>query len=233
MRAVLCYSLGMVSTYAVLTGDIISSRTLKQEEKAQIVKQIQQTHSNLPDFFQLRETSGLSMFRGDGWQFALLPAHQALRVAVYVRCTLKGMNITHADSRIGIGIGPISTLTVGESGTGDGPAFQLSGKALDELKRSKGFKIQLDSSNEIGKTALAAIATAVNHLILRLTISQAKAVCGALRGWNHQQIADSWEPRPVTRQSITKHLKSAGWDVLEQQIQSFEHIISTLTGESL
>ncbi len=219
----------MSSIYAVLTGDIISSSTLPHKGKTEIMKRVQHIHSELLGVFQLRKISRISIFRGDGWQSAFSPAHKALRVAVYIRCCLKEVDNMKADSRIGIGIGPVTVLPSKKIETGDGTAFTLSGNSLDSLKKGKGIGIQIDSTNEIAKVALNAIVVAAGNLVQGFTNSQATAVRRALKGWNHQKIADAWKEHPVSRQSVTKHLKSAGWNVLEEQIQAFEKIVSTLT----
>lgn len=219
----------MSSIYAVLTGDIISSSTLSHKGKTVIVERIRNTHSELVEIFQLQEISRISIYRGDGWQSAFSPAYKALRVAVYIRCCLKGLDNLKADSRIGIGVGPVIALSSEKIETGDGAAFTLSGNSLDGLKKEKEIGIQIDSPNEIGKIALNATVVAANHLVRGFTSSQATAVGHALKGWSHQKIADVWKGRTISRQSVTKHLKSAGWDVLEEQIRAFEKIVSMLT----
>jgi len=191
---------------------------------------IRDAHLELTDTFQLGKILNINIFRGDSWQSVLSLPSRALRAAVYIRCRLKEMGLKGRDSRIGIGIGPVSVLPSEEIETGDGIAFVLSGNCLDNLGKRAGIGIQIYPSHEIFQVALNAIVVSTDYLVRELTDKQSIAVGHALKGWSHQKIAEAWKEKPISRQSVTKHLKAAGWSILEEQIQAFERIVSMLIG---
>jgi len=115
---------------AVLTGDIVSSRTLdlKKIKWSKRLKQIIEKESGL------RKTPRWDVFRGDGFQVELDDPSQALRLAILIRAGLRSMSPeTKIDARIGIGIGEkgYTGKSVNES---TGAAYLQSGALLDSLK---------------------------------------------------------------------------------------------------
>jgi hypothetical protein len=78
----------------------------------------------------------LARFRGDGWQWVAPEPRLAMRAALVIRASLRAEGRAF-DTRISIGIGPGSLPSYGELAAASGPAFQLSGRGLDEMGRSR------------------------------------------------------------------------------------------------
>lgn len=109
---------------AVITGDIINSRTLPEDW-------IDTLKSALESLFGKK--TKWEIFRGDSFQVEL-NAQNALLNAIYIKACIK--TIKKADVRIGIGIGKksVDSERVTEA---NGQAFINSGAAFDTLKASK------------------------------------------------------------------------------------------------
>jgi hypothetical protein len=71
----------------------------------------------------------------------------------------------------------------------------------------------------------------VDHLLHHWTAAQALAVFGRLRAFGtdvdvtQAQIAAEWEPEPITRQSVNRHLKRAHWPRLKRTLHRCEEVL--------
>ena len=130
-----------VETFAVLTGDIIKSSKLTGERRQKTLTAIEQLAEESAKLHQDLKLTGPEIFRGDSWQLLLSPPHHALRVACFIRAGLRSRGL--ADTRIGIGLGGVE-MHDGRLGQSDGVAFRLSGRALDELKKSETLACHFD-----------------------------------------------------------------------------------------
>ena len=109
---------------AVITGDIINSRTLP-------TNWIDTLKSALGYVFD--KNSKWEIFRGDSFQIELNAA-DALLNAIYMKACIR--TLKHADVRMGIGIGKKS-ITSDKVTEANGEAFINSGAAFDSLKVDK------------------------------------------------------------------------------------------------
>jgi predicted XRE-type DNA-binding protein len=109
---------------AVITGDIINSRTLPE----QWIATLKETLSTLPE-----PKSKWDIFRGDSFQVELA-APDALLNTIYIKAAIK--TLKQADVRMAIGLGEksIDAVNVAEA---NGEAFINSGEAFDTLKQNK------------------------------------------------------------------------------------------------
>ena len=117
--------------YAVLTGDIVGSRRLTTDEwqsLAQVIDRLSVDLSHWPEV-----PLPLARFRGDGWQLLVSDPRQALRVALYIRATLRAeVDARQLDTRVAIGVGRIDPLPGARVSEGTGPAYWRSGTAEDK-----------------------------------------------------------------------------------------------------
>lgn len=109
---------------AVITGDIINSRTLP-------VAWMDTLKNALDGFFDGQPK--WEIFRGDSFQVEINAA-DALLNAIYIKACIK--TLKKADVRIGIGIGSKSTHATRVT-EANGQAFINSGSAFDTLKLNK------------------------------------------------------------------------------------------------
>lgn len=200
---------------AVISADIIGSGSLKSAKRTKL--------QNLIELF-LSEKSKLysdmkfEQFRGDSLQGILTSnKKQALRIALGLICVLKASSF---GIRTGIGTGEISY-----SGkniiTSDGTAFQLSGPALDDLKKKNDLiavKFDLKELNDQWDP----INSSLNFLLKRLSKLQAEAVYLALNDLKQDQIAERLK---ISQPSVHQRLKSAGADVIYSILNRFETVV--------
>ena len=109
---------------AILTGDIINSRSLSAKTWLTVLK---------AGLKHIGEEKNWEIFRGDSFQMQTSPS-EALLNSIYIKACVK--TIKGVDVRIGIGIGEkkFSAKKITES---NGEAFILSGEKLDELKKER------------------------------------------------------------------------------------------------
>ncbi len=134
---------------AVLTGDIVKSRTIKGEEIEKVINSLKETFHKLNKNI-LFDKASFQIFRGDSFQAIIPDPELALKAAIIIRAHLrtfessysfaggkklnKPINYAYTDARIAIGIGKVTYLgnKVSES---QGEAFQKSGYLLDKIKK--------------------------------------------------------------------------------------------------
>ncbi len=119
---------------AVITGDIISSRKIVNQEKwLSPLKDLLESWGETPKDWILN--------RGDFFQVEVKDIHEALNKALQIKALIKsvepndeGRRISTIDVRLAIGIGEktYSGISVSES---NGPAFINSGEKFDTLKK--------------------------------------------------------------------------------------------------
>lgn len=211
-------------TYAVLTGDLVRSSRLAGGELERAGGALEEAVAELAvapwagDGLMVGE---LDRFRGDAWQLLLADPGQALRAAVFLRVSLLVQGL--ADTRVAIGIGPVETIARERISLSGGPAFELSGTALDAM--GPRFRLALAAAPEIGLPG--PWAQAVVHL------------CDSVMGqWQGRQIETArlallhpeasheelgaWLEPAVTQQAVSKSLHSAGWHGLAEALALFE-----------
>lgn len=184
----------------------------------------------------------LSFFGGDGWQCYVHHPASALVVALLMRASLR--YALGADTRIALTLGPVRRVrgaNVGESG---GAAFVRSGRELKTMKRGQrfDFSVDLDADAPLGgyallgqdalEEALTMTAQLTDYVAADWTQAQAQAVSLRLvhPGAVITQLAERWKPKPITKQGLSRHLKAAGWNVLEAALQSYR-LQATLTAD--
>jgi hypothetical protein len=112
---------------SVITGDIINSRQLKNQEQWMIpLKKLFNEQGKTPKVWEI--------YRGDSFQLEVHKPEEALLLAIRIKASVKC--IKNLDVRIGIGIGSkdYTASTISES---NGEAFIHSGEKLESLKKEK------------------------------------------------------------------------------------------------
>lgn len=109
---------------AIITGDIIRSRTSDTSEWLPKLKSVLRNYGSDPHTWQI--------YRGDSFQIRMSP-EQALTAAIILKATIR--TIPDLDVRIGIGIGP--ELYEGDKVTeSNGAAYVHSGEAYEALRKN-------------------------------------------------------------------------------------------------
>lgn len=120
---------------AIITGDIINSRTIAVEQWLPVLEDVLGK-------FGIREKNW-EVFRGDSFQLEVAPEN-VVKTAIYLKTAIKAIGL---DLRIGIGIGNKNFVgdTIKES---NGEAFILAGEAFEALKkRTLSIKTRSEKTN--------------------------------------------------------------------------------------
>ncbi|MFZ7128459.1 MAG: hypothetical protein ACOWWM_20080 [Desulfobacterales bacterium] len=220
----------MVSTariHAVLTGDVVDSSRLELDQRAYLATRFDTLSAPiLKAFGEDILPLGMETIRGDGFQALLGRPEMALRISIFVRASLRAdARSGHADVRIAVGIGTVEFIGSRVS-EGLGPAYELSGKRLDQMKRGErlGIESELPGFDVENWDVIAAL---IDVLAASWTPKQAHAVELALQGMTQEAIARTWEV-PIKQQTVGNHLKRAGWGAIRQALERFEYSVIKL-----
>lgn len=174
---------------AVLTGDLVKSRTIKDGDIETVINSLKETFIEINRKI-LSDRASFQIFRGDSFQ-AIIPSPElALITAIIIRARLrtfeskyrtigskksnKPINYAYTDARIAIGIGEVSYFgnKISES---QGEAFQKSGYLLDKLKKGN-ERLGVDTPWENINKEFYVESKLADAIINRWTASTAMAV---------------------------------------------------------
>lgn len=210
--------------FAVLTGDIVDSSGLRKLGQQPVSTLIENTEIWVQKYFRQAIQGRIDVFRGDSWQMVVREPEVAVRIGLYIRALLKAYY--EMDSRVSIGYGPVEYLPSDNISTGTGVAFTLSGQGLEEcqkpLRMNLRFPQPKGSWEEQGLTTIIRL---IDLLVVRWTPGQSQAAAGALIGLTQAEIADSWQPDPVSQQAISQHLENAGWNHIKKALYFLEQAL--------
>jgi len=173
---------------AVLTGDLVKSRTIKDGEIEKVINSLKETFDKINKNILFNKAT-FQIFRGDSFQAFIPDPELALVAAIIIRAHLrtfesnfslsgkkliKPLNYAYTDARIAIGVGEISYLgnTVSES---QGEAFQKSGYLLDKLKKEN-ERLGVDTPWESINKEFYVESKLADSVISRWTANTAEAV---------------------------------------------------------
>jgi hypothetical protein len=202
---------------AVITGDIVNSSVLDEAQKSFIQNGIEQS---MHEGILLRPR----FYRGDSFQLAAKPM-VALLLALKFRMEVRRKNEV-ADLRVSIGIGEFSSWN-DDVLLADGPAFVLSGKNLDSLKK-KDFNIIIITGNKELDRELETYCYMADALIKSFSSVQANILFYKLDGIPQDKIAEILN---ISQPSVSKTLKAANWKVIEKFLERYEQIIEKHYGD--
>jgi hypothetical protein len=197
---------------AVITGDVIRSSDVSSHQREALLmvlkNALQKSRNFLPDL-------NPEIFQGDSFQgFTIEAIPHSLKTSIYLICQFlkAGFGL-----RISIGIGEV-TFSTGSSLTSDGPAFLLSGRNMEMLKK-KGWQIAVHVPDENLQQEWDVHSGTLNYLLEKCTAPQAEALAHMLEGQTQQQAAESLG---VKQPAIQQRLQAAGWPLLQTILHRFE-----------
>ena len=118
--------------------------------------------------------------------------------------------------RIALGLGEVN-FDSDSILTSDGTAFQLSGPALDELKKKNQPVAILGHSDSFNKE-WKVHALSLSYLLQRWTIPQAEAVLAQLQGLTQEETARDLQ---VKQPAVQQRLQATGWAVMDAILERF------------
>jgi len=215
--------------YAVLTGDLVQSSRLTAEQSQQAMDQIRKFTQEFAFLYPESYVAQVDTFRHDSWQWLLAEPSLSLRAALFIRTGLRtvSQNKTRFDTRIAIGIGSTEIISTQRISDSRGIAFTLSGRALDNMESGRMAYTEGEKANSEKSGLAAGIVPLLDCIVTDWTVTEARAVYGALMGWTQEQTADcpfsdEGEKRP-TRQAVQKSLRRAHWHSVEAVLQWVEN----------
>lgn len=206
------------SELAVLTGDIIRSARLAPGTLDEVMAALAQGAAAMSKWDGAR-AAAFTRFRGDGWQ-CLAPAPRlALRATLFLRAHVRALD-RDADTRVSAGLGDGTLPKNADLAAAGGPAFETSGRGLDEMPRAAQFAVAWASpppaAAQIG--AIFALADEISRL---WTARQAETLIETLAPGDaaQREIADK---RGVSQQAIAKRLSAGGDWALQRALAAVE-----------
>jgi hypothetical protein len=202
--------------YGVITGDLINSTILKQDQKDTMMVQ-------LNEFFE--STSGIVLpmqfYRGDSFQL-LCTKEKAARIAIFVESIIIATTSTFA--RISIGIGSVSGLVENNVLQSSGEAFVLSGHQLDSMKKEdRLMKIAIESPQF--QPILAASFYLAESIIWSWKPGQASVISMIPTCKTQKEIAEKLQ---ISGAAVSKALKWSRWAAMEDFLNGYEETIKEI-----
>lgn len=205
--------------YAVITGDVIDSTSLDEQERKTVLDQM---HELIQQLHQ-RSNCQYTLFRGDSLQGIVNEPVVALRHALFIKAYLQSIRFREeqrtpqVDLRLAIGIGPVEFLQpkITES---DGAAFQRSGRALDGMKKI-GRGLFLQTGEEKVDEEWDVILVLLEEVIRNWTVSSAEILKELL--WEEKEIKLS-QLLGISQPAINSRKKHAGWEAIKAALNRFE-----------
>ena len=211
--------------YAIVTGDIIASSRLSVAQRRDLHGAMSRASSALRRAFKTAVPLPVGIFRGDSWQLLVTDPVQALRIALFYRASLRAeTGARRLDTRMVIAIGRIDFIPGEQVAEGDGPAYRLSGRALESMHKRESMRLVYPSHP--AERALSVVVHLLDALVSRWSDKQALAVTGALRGWSQEQIARKSWSEPISQQAVAQHLDRAAWSYVESALAYFEETLT-------
>lgn len=211
---------------AILTGDIVGSSKMDAEQRLILYKTFPLLSNLLkekfPDDFKLN----ISNFRGDGWQAVVNTPQKAFEISLFIRTFIRyKFQAEKLDTRIAIGIGPVQFIPEDNVSAGDGPAYLLSGHLLESLSQNRMGIALFSSRDNLIRQSLENLVALLDLIISTWGHGQSQAVFLAMQGLTQAEIAKNWWPNSISQPSISKGLKTAGWEQVKNCLPILESLI--------
>lgn len=198
--------MNQLTNYAVITGDIIGSRRVKN--RIELQSAVEEKLSFINTGFAPDIAVNFQVTLGDEFQGMVKNLSATPIITSALREQLYPINV-----RLSIGIGPIATKINKVISKMDGPAFHLSRKGIGQIsQRGERITIYLTSDGDANHI-LNAITLLTDILLQKRTDKQWQAIKLYRKERNLKKVADKLN---VKFQNIHKRLQAAHWDAWEQ-----------------
>ncbi|SKB37927.1 SatD family (SatD) [Parapedobacter luteus] len=187
-----------MKTIAVLTGDIVSSRSKLANEWQPVLTRILNQYGKEPTDWEI--------FRGDSFQIRVAPEH-ALNVAIHIKAGMK--QVPPLDVRIAVGVGS-GEHTANKITSSTGSAFILSGECFDALKKqTMGIATGSKKLDEVLNLMLSLAALTIDNW--SPTVAEVVKMAIEHPAMNQEGIASKMGK---SQSSISEALKRGGFDAV-------------------
>lgn len=227
-----------MSAHGIITGDIVSSQSIRPDVRKKLFEDINQFLKELKKHWII----SYETFRGDSLQCEAKSPELALRVALIIRAFFKayipyeeqlsmvkedrptkGYFTTEFDIRLGVGIGEADFIKKNKITSSDGQAFHLSGEALDELKQQS-HRLTVKTFKEDFNEQIEAPVLLLDALVQKWTQNGAEIVLYLLQNKKEDEIASILR---ISQSAVNQRKKNAHWFAIERLIQYFEKTVQS------
>jgi len=210
--------------YAVLTGDLIGSRKLK-DQGISYLEHLNESLEYVGHNYQIP----FYIYRGDSFQGVTYDITSALKDAIILRLMLissfeADVKCPRIDARISIGVGKIDLPINIERKIGemDGEAFRNSGLKLEDIKKEKQNLAIITPWTEVNEE-LDIYCIMIDRLIARWSKKKCEAVRYRLEGHILEEIGNKLNIDPS---SVFRRLKGTDYDLVEMITQRYSKIVN-------
>ena len=197
----------------VITGDLIQSTALSDEQKSHLKAELSRVLTGNPYVLM-----PLQFYRGDSFQL-MSTCDKAPQLSILIESVI--ISTVNTLARISIGIGTASYIHENDVLQSEGEAFMLSGQQLDRMKaEDRIFKILTNLPNI--QTNIDITTLLVENIIKDWKPGQASVISAIPNSETQRTIASKLNISPA---AVSKTLKAAKWQAVEQYIQWFEETI--------
>lgn len=204
----------------VFTGDIVASSKLGPDARSEAMQVLGAASRDVARVRGAGLGARFSSFRGDSWQCLGPEPAYALRGALILRARLGTLGRPF-DTRISIGIGS-GLLTEDEDlRLASGPAFELSGRGLDDMPHARRFAVAWEDPPGDAPLVRAVFALA-DEISRNWTPGQARVFARLLvetRRPSQEALARALD---ITQQTVAGHLAGGGDWALQDALDAME-----------
>jgi hypothetical protein len=204
---------------AVVTGDIIDSRTYHAAARARLNDALRRAFDAIVPANVALAHLDFRVTAGDEFQFVLGDPERALETVFRMRSRLAQKPMEPmVRFRASIGVGPIRYRPArgarDKPYEWDGPAFVRAREGLERIKRDRWTMVR--TSVESIDEQCDVILGLVDELQRGWTAAQWEAVGWTMQGLNRQQAARKLK---IKHQNVSKRLGAAGWPAVAQALE--------------
>jgi uncharacterized membrane-anchored protein YhcB (DUF1043 family) len=215
---------------AVLTADLIDSSLYEEKVLQEVLDTLKQEFEAITQEYKQEEVR-LQIYRGDSFQGIIKNPEDALKIALQIKTAINRIHFKEtlknkayskiADFKIAIGIGEqdLEREAISES---NGPAFQFSGRSLDEMKtENRKTKLKTDSEeiNDEFNTSLLLLDTITD----KWSTASAEVVYYLLKDLKEREVAAAID---ISQSAVNQRKKAAGWDAISVLLDRYRAVIT-------
>jgi len=215
---------------AVLTADLIDSSLYEENVLEQVLDTLKHEFEDITGEYNQDEVR-LQIYRGDSFQGIIKSPENALKIALQIKTAINRIHFKEtvknkayskiADFKIAIGIGEqeLEREAISES---NGPAFQFSGRTLDEMKsehRKTKLKTDSEEINDEFNTSLFLLDTITD----KWSTASAEVVYYLLKGLKEREAAVAIN---ISQSAVNQRKKAAGWDAISVLLERYRGVIT-------
>jgi hypothetical protein len=203
-------------TVGIITGDIINSSLLNDEQKILLKSELGRFTTNNPEILL-----PLQFYRGDSFQLMVVK-EKAARIAVFFQAII--FSATGTWARLSIGIGAVSKVIPGNVLQSEGEAFQLSGHQIDKMK-DEGRMLRISLNNKRFQPILSAAFYLTESIICGWKPGQAAVIAQIPFAKTQKEIAERLN---ISGAAVSKAIKTSNWLVIESFLNGYEETMKEI-----